>query len=315
MSDKTIKDNTATSGATADMPVAEQRSAITQTVQGAVDELVSIEKDSKRQQLIDEAITAVDETKKALSLLDKQETTKALETLAGVTGKLEVLVARDPGLALAPVEVKTVMHDLFAGPGTLMGIIEDAESALKHGEVQKARHLLSGLASEVLVQTINLPLGTYPQAIKAVVPLLDEGKVNDAEAALQAVLDSLVVTNVTIPLPIVRAQALFKEAEALMEQTERNDADNQHLLDMLSEARNQIEMAELLGYGHRKEEFKGLYDHLKELKKQASAGKAGKGLFEEMTASFKGLFERWRPKGEQQIKHSDGKDTSKEGDK
>ncbi|WP_300318450.1 YfdX family protein [Accumulibacter sp.] len=303
---------TRTSAVAADLPTPEKQSALTQAVQGTIDQVVSVEQDDKRKQIINEALKAVDETKKALSALSNQQTAEALEALAIVTGKLEVLIARDPKLALAPVEVHTIVHDLFAGPGTITDIIEEAEYALKHGEVQEARHLLSRLASEVVIQTTHLPLGTYPQAIKAVVPLLDEGKIDEAKAALEAVLGSLVVTNVTIPLPIERARALFKEAESLMEQAERSDADGKRLLDMLGEARNQIEIAELLGYGRRKEEFKDLYDHLKELEKQASAGKMGTGFFEEVTASFKGLFERWKPSSERQTERSNATCSSKE---
>ena len=68
----------------------------------------------KRKQVLDEAVSALALTKSALAALDEKESARALATLAEVTGKLELIVAREPTLALAPVDVRTIVHDLFA---------------------------------------------------------------------------------------------------------------------------------------------------------------------------------------------------------
>ena len=69
--------------------------------------------------------------------------------------------------------------------------------------MQQARALLSGLASESELQVTNLPLATYPAAIKAVAPLIDAGKKDEAKAALQLALNTLVVERFITPLPTV----------------------------------------------------------------------------------------------------------------
>jgi hypothetical protein len=61
----------------------------------------------------------------------------------------------------------------------------------------------------------ELPLATYPAAIRAVAPLIDAGKTAEAEAALYAALNTLVIETYVVPLPRVRAQAMLREAEKL----------------------------------------------------------------------------------------------------
>jgi hypothetical protein len=66
---------------------------------------------------------------------------------------------------------------------------------LDEGNVQKARHLLRDLASEIVISVVNIPLKTYPAAIAAVAPMIDQGRIDDAMVALQAALNTLVVAD------------------------------------------------------------------------------------------------------------------------
>lgn len=276
-----------------EVAIAEPKSAMTEVVQPTVDQVVEGKAAEKRKQTMDEAVTALAETKNALAALDENDTAKALEALAQGTGKLELILARQPELAFAPVDVQTMVHDVFAGTDTIEDLLDDAEHALKHGEVQKARHLLSGMASEIVIKTTSLPLATYPKALSAVAPLIDEGKIDEAKRALQAVLGTLVVSSrVVIPLPVERARALLKEAESLAEKSGRSTEEEKRLGAMLDDAREQLEMAELLGYGRKKSDFQAIYDQIKAVKEKAKSGKSGKGFFDEVTASFRSLFDR-----------------------
>ena len=295
-----------------EVAIAEPKSAMTEAVQPTVDQVVEGKAFEKRKQTMDEAVTALAETKNALAALDENDTAKALDALAQVTGKLELLLARQPELAFAPVDVQTVIHDVFAGTNTIENLLDEAEHALKHGEVQKARHLLSGMASEIVIKTTSLPLATYPKAISAVAPLIDEGKIDEAKAALQAVLGTLVVSSsVAIPLPVERARAMLKEAESLAEKSDRSAEEEKRLGVMLDDARKQLEMAELLGYGRRKKDFQAIYDQIKAVKEKARSGKSGKGFFDEITASFDSLFDR---KGGEQKSEADNDADKPTGD-
>ncbi len=293
MSDKQVTENTLdqASGNASEVAGAEPKSAMVEAVQPAVDQVVEGKTAEKRRQTIGEAVTALTETKNALAALDEKDTTKALDALAQVTGKLELLLARSPRLALAPVDVQTVVHDIFAGADTIEAILDEAENALKHGEVQKARHLLSGVASEIVITTTSLPLATYPKAISAVAPLIDQGKIDEAKAALQAVLGTLVSSSVVIPLPVERARAMLKEAESLVEKSDRSAEEDKRLGALLDDARKQLAMAELLGYGRMKKDFKDIYDQIKSVKEKAKSGQSGKGFFDDIMATFRSLFD------------------------
>jgi len=244
---------------------------------------------AKRKQVLDEAVSALALTKSALAALDEKESARALATLAEVTGKLELIVAREPTLALAPVDVRTIVHDLFANTETVEAMTDEALDALKHGEVQRARRVLALLASEIVIAVTNIPLATYPAAVKSVVPLIDQGKIEEAKAALQLALGTLVETLSVIPLPILRAKLLVKRAETLTEDGQRSEASGERLQDLLNEARQQLEMAELLGYG-KKKDFEPLYSELKKVKEKTAGGGSGKGWLDEIKARLSKLF-------------------------
>ncbi|EMV4373258.1 heat resistance protein YfdX2 [Escherichia coli] len=243
----------------------------------------------KRKQVLDEAVSALALTKSALAALDEKESARALATLAEVTGKLELIVAREPTLALAPVDVRTIVHDLFANTETVEAMTDEALDALKHGEVQRARRVLALLASEIVITVTNIPLASYPVAVKAVVPLIDQGKIEEAKAALQSALSTLVEERSVLPLPVLRAKLLLKRAEPLVEDGQRSEASNERLETLLNEARQQLEMAELLGYGKRKD-FEPLYAELKKIKEKTGGGGGGKGWLDEIKAKLSRLF-------------------------
>ena len=173
--------------AVSSLPVSpESKPEVVTEVQPEVQKETDSQAADKRKQVLHEAVSALSLTKSALAALDGKDTARALATLAEVTGKLELIVAREPTLALAGVDVRTIVHDLFANTETIEAMTDEALDALKHGEVQQARHVLALLASEIVITVTNIPLASYPAAVKAVVPLIDQGKIEEAKAALQS---------------------------------------------------------------------------------------------------------------------------------
>ncbi|WP_032225252.1 heat resistance protein YfdX2 [Escherichia coli] len=276
--------------AVSSLPVSpESKPEVVTEVQPEVQKETDSQAADKRKQVLDEAVSALSLTKSALAALDGKDTARALATLAEVTGKLELIVAREPTLALAGVDVRTIVHDLFANTETIEAMTDEALDALKHGEVQQARHVLALLASEIVITVTNIPLASYPAAVKAVVPLIDQGKIEEAKAALQSALSTLVEERSVLPLPVLRAKLLLKRAEPLVEDGQRSEASNERLETLLNEARQQLEMAELLGYGKRKD-FEPLYAKQKKKKKKTGGGGFGKGWLDEVKAKLSRLF-------------------------
>ena len=80
-----------------------------------------------RGQLVQEAVAALRETQNALTAIDQNKTGDAIAALERATGKLEIVLARTPDLALAPVDVSVTTQDVL---GTIQGV-EDARAAVK----------------------------------------------------------------------------------------------------------------------------------------------------------------------------------------
>ncbi|MCB1677226.1 MAG: YfdX family protein [Halioglobus sp.] len=258
------------------------QSEATESVQPDVDKQVTERAAQRRQKIAADAVAAVHETKNALRLLDEEKADEALAALERATGKMQLILAREPELALAPVDMEVVTYDLLADVKTIETAIDRAQEYLDEGEIQKARPLVANLASEMVFQTTSIPLATYPDAIKAIAPLIDAGKLDVAKAALQAALNTLVVTtDEVIPLPVLRADMLLGSAETLAENEARTEQDNETLSTLLAAARKQLMVAELLGYGTKKS-FKPMYEQLDEIEKKSAGGKSGKGWFDKL---------------------------------
>ncbi|WP_456405405.1 YfdX family protein [Thiolapillus sp.] len=268
---------------------AQEKSAESQAVQTQVDQTSADKAASQREKITKEAVAAIEQTQKALQALNDGKTDDALKALEAATGKLELILARDPKLALVPVNVDMVTYDLFASVDTVKAAIKEAKDLLDDGKVQDARRLMSNLASEVVISTTSIPLATYPDAIKAISPLLDKGETEKAKLALQAALNTLVVTAEVVPLPLLRSQHMLAAAEVLAEKEKRSEEDNQKLDNLLKAADEELKLAEVLGYGSKKD-FAPLHEQIGKIKDKASGGKSGKGWFDELKSALKNLF-------------------------
>ncbi len=185
--------------------------------------------------LLDEALTAIDETYIALEALDNEDVDGALEALARVTGQLEIILARDPELALAPVDTTVVTYDLYADLPTIEAAVAQVRDLINNNDLQAARVLLN----------------------------------------------TLVVEETVIPLPVTRAEIALQEAEGLAENAERTDEEEQQLADLLTLAREELEIAEMLGYANETD-YQPLYDQLREIESLTEGGQSGGGFFDEI---------------------------------
>ena len=94
----------------------------------------------------------------------------------------------------------------------------------------------------------SLPLATYPAAIKSAAALLAQGKIPEAKTVLQTALNTIVVHDTIIPLPLARAELATDQAVALSAKTDRTGADNAALKTLLTTTREQLRLAKALGY-------------------------------------------------------------------
>lgn len=199
------------------------------------------------------------ETQKAILALDKKDTKAATTILQGVSTKLDNLVAKNPGLALVPASVETDVYDFEGDKKAIAAAIGQAKDMLMHGKLQAARHILAGMGSEIRISTTSIPLGTYPAAIKQILPLIDAGKIDQAVADLNSVLGTLVITTEVMPLPVLRAEELLTVASDLEHRDDLSKETNRTEIKKFTDAaKDQLDLAQLLGYGS-KADYKTLY--------------------------------------------------------
>jgi hypothetical protein len=240
----------------------------------------------RRAKLLADAQSALSETRNAILALDKADKAAALAALERATGKLDLIVARDHTLALAPVSVITTIRDLYATVDTVKTAVTQAKTELDHNQVQDARDVLEDLASQAEIQVTDLPIATYPAAIKAVVSLIDAGKMNEAKAALYTALNTLVVENYIIPLPRIRAEALLNQAQKLAAKSNRTADDKAKVHSLVTASQSELQLAEVLGYG-TKDNYKPLYSQIGEIQKETEAGRSGQSLFDQLHDSLR----------------------------
>ena len=138
-----------------------------QDIQDKVNDTKSKLEDNVEDTLVSEAQSAVAETQKAIAAIESGDKRKAIKALESATGKLDVVLARNPKLGFVPLESEIDILALAPNDlDTVEEIRKEIKQAIRKDELVKARELLDNLASELRITTVNLPLATYPTAME-----------------------------------------------------------------------------------------------------------------------------------------------------
>jgi hypothetical protein len=236
-----------------------------------------------------EGVEAINMIVGVIETLKEKNKEEALKKIEEVLGKLEVLVAKDPSRALVPVDVQEQIVDF---PGTVDDAIKIREAAkllLEKDQVHQARELLLPLASEIVMYITALPLVTYPEAVKAVVPLIEEEKYEEAIILLSEVLQTLVIEKVVLPLPILRAEHTINLAQELTKEDE--NANKEELKKLLEYAEEQLLLAQVLGYGNIEKDYADINKEIEAIKaKLEDENSNTKGIFETLKEKLNALM-------------------------
>jgi len=273
----------------------EEKKEVTQQVENAQDSYV----DERVKKITEEAVETINLVSKVIDLLDKKEKDKALDEIANVLGKLEVLIARDPNLQLVPVDVRESVVDF---PGS----VDDVEAAkteivalIKASEVQAARDIMLNLASELDIFVTALPIGTYPVVIKAIIPLVEQEKFEEAKQLLIEALETLVLEKIVIPLPILRAEQAIIRANEL---ANKDNPNKDELKELLAYAKEQLELGEALGYGKVEIDYKDLYEEIEKLEKILAGDESTKDIFQTLKEKLSSIMVKFnKPKAPTQM--------------
>jgi len=214
-----------------------------------------------------EAIAILQQTQEVIALIAQNKTQEAEDKLAEVLGKLDLLLAKRPELALIPVSSTVEMRDVVADLETVEKIMKGVRRAIDKGYYQEAKHILNDLSSEMVIKTAYLPMATYPEAMRLAAKLMDEGKNQEAAVVLAQALNTLVIKEDILPLPVLRAQEYIHQAILVMDNDKTMKENKEVLLALLDAADYQLKLAEAMGYGKRDKEYKELAEAIADLKK------------------------------------------------
>ena len=204
------------------------------------------------QALDQEAIAVVEQTEDAIKSIAANNKNDALASIERATGKINILLARNPTSALIPVHVEVGVIDVAPADIKLIDqMVQWATDATKERHLPAARLLLAALVSELRIHTTFVPLATYPAALQQAARLLDQGKNQDAGGVLLTALNTLVIDDRVVPLPLILAQAAIESADA-----QRQNKDK--ALALLQTAQNETNRSLHLGYMSDDSEYKAL---------------------------------------------------------
>jgi len=234
--------------------------------------------------LVKEAVLALQYTNDAYIYLNQNDKEKALSSLKKAIGELTIVLNTPNAPYLLPVNVNVVAEEYIGTIDNISKQLTAAKVALSANKIPLAREILNSLKSEIDIQTINIPLATYPAAIKLAVKYINEGKVKNAKDVIAMALNTLVNVNTVIPIPILKAQELIKAA---------SKAKKEQALKYLEEAKRQLKIAQLLGYTSKSDTtYAMLKKEIEKIEDKIKNNKNTKSIFEDLKQKIEEFKEK-----------------------
>ena len=241
-----------------------------------------------RDRAVEGAVSALSETNKAIRALDANDPEAAIDSIEKAIGKLHTVHALNPELDFVPIGASVSTVDFVADKDQIKDQIKEVQRLIRHNQIQDARKAIGLLASETVISESEIPLVAFPDALIEAARMIREEKLDQAKALIARTLDTVVIVDHVIPLPLIRAEQLLQRASILAENGDRTDAQSRILKAHLADAQEQIKIAEMLGYGTKKD-FKHFYDQLDLIKLQSKNSKPTKGLFKKINTDLKNM--------------------------
>jgi ribonuclease HII len=156
------------------------------------------------------------------------------------------------------------------------------KTLLSKGHVQEAGELLISLQSELDITTVNLPLATYPDALKLASKYIMENKIKEAKNVLKLALTTFANVQTIVPIPLVNTLELVSVASTKAKE-------NKDLaLKYLTSAHDELEKAEKLGYISKSTTtYKQLHALIEGVEKEVNGPNKAEKLFNELGDKLK----------------------------
>ncbi len=239
--------------------------------------------------VVTEAAEVVELTEKALGHLEKSEYKKAIATLESALGKIKVLTTDDSNKGNILIDFRVATYDLEESNQYIKDEKRKAEKALKKGHLQEAKRILDPLASEIVIERYYLALSNYPRYIKKSVQAIRGKKYDKANILLLSALNSVLVEEEVIPLPIIRAYSIIESLDTNLKKSKLNV---KKANEKLAQAKEELTRAELLGYGLTKSEIQDLKDKIQLAEQKINSNQKPTKVLDKLRGSLKKLKDK-----------------------
>jgi len=237
--------------------------------------------------IVKEAVESVQLVSQVLAALEQNKKDEAIKLLEKAIGKIEVVLSNPKAPALLPIDAKVVVQEFLGSSNDAFVAVLSAEALLRAGKVQDARHIVTALVDEIDFTTVNLPLATYPIALKVAAKYLHDNKVEAAKAVLAQALSTFVNITVVTPLGILEAQELIEAASQIA------STDKKLALAHLEQAKEALRKAKILGYTSSSDvTYKMLNEAISKIEKEIKGGNKVEKLFKELIEKIKDFKEK-----------------------
>ena len=247
----------------------------------------------RKVELTTEALTTIGKTQSLLRDIDSKKKDVVLKNGKELLADLEILLTKDPTLAVIPVNISSQKEEFVADINTVHSAIKSAQKAMNKGYYRVASDILKDLRSEMVINTYLIPTATYPKAIKVAMALIEDGEKGEAKLVLQKVLSTIIIEKTVLPLPVLNAEQMIIEA-AKIDKKDHENVDK--VMNLLKNADYQLQLAEELGYGKKDKEFALLSSSINELKKSVNKKEDSKMKFDSLKIKIRKFKERLFPK-------------------
>jgi ribonuclease HII len=242
---------------------------------------------NRQVKLVKEALSSLELSAKALNALNNNKTEDAKKNIELALGKLEsILLAKDTP-KLLPIENRMVVKNFIGSAKDVEIALDKVKALLDKGYVQEAGELLYSLQSEIDITVVNLPLISYPDALKLASKYIIEEKAAKAKEVLKLALSTFTEINQIIPIPLINTVQLVATASDIAKEN------REQALKHLAMASDELDKAEKLGYVSKSTiTYKELHQLIKKVEKEVKGPNKAEKLFKELGEKLKEFKEK-----------------------
>ncbi len=237
--------------------------------------------------LVKEAIESIKYVAQTIKNIDEKKKDEAIKSLEKAIGKIEVVLSNPKAPALLPIDARVKVAEYLGDARSAENAVITSVALLSNKRVQEARKIVTALVDEIDFTTINLPLASYPSALKLAAKALHDGKLDEAKHILVTTLNTFVSVTTVTPIGILEAQELIVAASKVAKE-------NKELaLSHLAAAKAALKKDEALGYTSESDTtYKMLNEAIKKVEKEVRGKNKAEKLFEDLINKIKEFKEK-----------------------